>query len=57
MRLKAVKLGVHKPQWSPVMKTGNTSLDLSERDKMSEPQWSPVMKTGNTVRLDHVEDP
>ena len=37
-----------EPQWSPVMKTGNTwivvTLDLSEY----APQWSPVMKTGNT---------
>ena len=40
---------IHEPpQWSPVMKTGNTiprrQADLLPR----EPQWSPVMKTGNT---------
>ena len=37
-----------RPQWSPVMKTGNTragtGLALTEKG----PQWSPVMKTGNT---------
>ena len=41
-----------EPQWSPVMKTGNTcpsSLPLAATD---EPQWSPVMKTGNTWRTD-----
>ena len=39
---------VTKPQWSPVMKTGNTS-DVTMRPLITVmPQWSPVMKTGNT---------
>ena len=36
------------PQWSPVMKTGNTSEPLHCGVRVSEPQWSPVMKTGNS---------
>ena len=36
------------PQWSPVMKTGNTSVSSSSGDQTVSPQWSPVMKTGNT---------
>ena len=36
------------PQWSPVMKTGNTTLDIMKDYRMMTPQWSPVMKTGNT---------
>ena len=39
------------PQWSPVMKTGNTALEHTHGGKLTEPQWSPVMKTGNTARL------
>ena len=36
------------PQWSPVMKTGNTGgADVLIGGTM-QPQWSPVMKTGNT---------
>ena len=38
------------PQWSPVMKTGNTPLGTHVTLKGVEPQWSPVMKTGNTLR-------
>ena len=38
------------PQWSPVMKTGNTSGSASAESLRNEkPQWSPVMKTGNTT--------
>ena len=37
------------PQWSPVMKTGNTKLARKLDEVISRPQWSPVMKTGNTV--------
>ena len=37
-----------KPQWSPVMKTGNTTTSTSSAGSRSPPQWSPVMKTGNT---------
>ena len=40
-----------RPQWSPVMKTGNTSARLLMRKEEPWPQWSPVMKTGNTARL------
>ena len=36
------------PQWSPVMKTGNTGVSLWESQTTDVPQWSPVMKTGNT---------
>ena len=36
------------PQWSPVMKTGNTLRDLKRTGMGVTPQWSPVMKTGNT---------
>ena len=36
------------PQWSPVMKTGNTRDDMPDGVDVILPQWSPVMKTGNT---------
>ena len=36
------------PQWSPVMKTGNTDKALEAGQRLWVPQWSPVMKTGNT---------
>ena len=36
------------PQWSPVMKTGNTQGALNDLAESALPQWSPVMKTGNT---------
>ena len=39
---------VMKPQWSPVMKTGNTRAAQKLAKQWREPQWSPVMKTGNT---------
>ena len=39
------------PQWSPVMKTGNTIIRPKNVDILRMPQWSPVMKTGNTARL------
>ena len=39
----------HAPQWSPVMKTGNTRrTGTREHHGPVRPQWSPVMKTGNT---------
>ena len=37
------------PQWSPVMKTGNTAFLERARALRASPQWSPVMKTGNTA--------
>ena len=37
-----------EPQWSPVMKTGNTETPPSSFSTAVLPQWSPVMKTGNT---------
>ena len=37
-----------KPQWSPVMKTGNTNREDTTMITSAKPQWSPVMKTGNT---------
>ena len=37
------------PQWSPVMKTGNTNGAALNLLKYPKPQWSPVMKTGNTT--------
>ncbi len=37
------------PQWSPVMKTGNTAILPGTDRTISTPQWSPVMKTGNTT--------
>ena len=40
--------GAGLPQWSPVMKTGNTWRSTQRRSTGSSPQWSPVMKTGNT---------
>ena len=39
---------VSTPQWSPVMKTGNTWPALAGGVGDIDPQWSPVMKTGNT---------
>ena len=36
------------PQWSPVMKTGNTTPSPARASLSILPQWSPVMKTGNT---------
>ena len=36
------------PQWSPAMKTGNTSSTSASRPSPTSPQWSPAMKTGNT---------
>ena len=36
------------PQWSPVMKTGNTWATDTDKVTDAMPQWSPVMKTGNT---------
>ena len=36
------------PQWSPVMKTGNTMAASMILFYFAVPQWSPVMKTGNT---------
>ncbi len=36
------------PQWSPVMKTGNTNTVAAGIVNAYKPQWSPVMKTGNT---------
>ena len=36
------------PQWSPVMKTGNTWASCTGSSRWPWPQWSPVMKTGNT---------
>ena len=36
------------PQWSPVMKTGNTTPEREYVSVTARPQWSPVMKTGNT---------
>ena len=40
---------VATPQWSPVMKTGNTRSHSVGVAPVREPQWSPVMKTGNTI--------
>ena len=40
------------PQWSPVMKTGNTIELLFPDAKEIKPQWSPVMKTGNTCLME-----
>ena len=37
------------PQWSPVMKTGNTRESFGGGLHPQRPQWSPVMKTGNTT--------
>ena len=39
---------IELPQWSPVMKTGNTSMQWYTLLRVEPPQWSPVMKTGNT---------
>ena len=50
LRVELSRIG--KPQWSPVMKTGNTAARPSSSKKTGSPQWSPVMKTGNTNRED-----
>ena len=39
---------IETPQWSPVMKTGNTVDAATGGLILEPPQWSPVMKTGNT---------
>ena len=43
--------GTVRPQWSPVMKTGNTRSGFTVLGRGTVPQWSPVMKTGNTSAL------
>ena len=43
-----IDLGGGRPQWSPVMKTGNTPPPTPTFRCRGAPQWSPVMKTGNT---------
>ena len=48
VRSAAARLGDLLPQWSPVMKTGNTRQLGGVREQLLLPQWSPVMKTGNT---------
>ena len=45
------------PQWSPVMKTGNTCWLRPICLAVEMPQWSPVMKTGNTGRRGHPDRP
>ena len=46
---RGATLVAHKtPQWSPVMKTGNTPEAPPHGRLPEPPQWSPVMKTGNT---------
>ena len=45
---KKVRLRTYEPQWSPVMKTGNTIRLYEPGSEDGKPQWSPVMKTGNT---------
>ena len=40
---------ISTPQWSPVMKTGNTVCPFDHMGAGTMPQWSPVMKTGNTT--------
>ena len=40
---------ITEPQWSPVMKTGNTLYGDALEPECWPPQWSPVMKTGNTA--------
>ena len=48
-QLTATELSINDtPQWSPVMKTGNTSECKKRLNDTIRPQWSPVMKTGNT---------
>ena len=37
-----------RPQWSPAMKTGNTTARAVHSAPAAVPQWSPAMKTGNT---------
>ncbi len=44
------------PQWSPVMKTGNTRNRCHLFPGGRRPQWSPVMKTGNTANPRRVGD-
>ena len=43
------------PQWSPVMKTGNTRHWSIDGVHCDQPQWSPVMKTGNTRLAKEIE--
>ena len=43
-----IRIARVRPQWSPVMKTGNTSVSSQRSISERKPQWSPVMKTGNT---------
>ncbi len=38
----------HKPQWSPVLKTGKTINENNIVFNGYMPQWSPVLKTGKT---------
>ena len=45
-----IRIARVRPQWSPVMKTGNTYYHRHQEDTMARPQWSPVMKTGNTMQ-------
>ena len=45
------------PQWSPVMKTGNTWGSICMLIHTVTPQWSPVMKTGNTRSHDSSQEP
>ena len=46
--IRDMSLPYSSPQWSPVMKTGNTSDNNRPKVEAVAPQWSPVMKTGNT---------
>ena len=41
-----------KPQWSPVVTTGTTSVAHMTAARSVLPQWSPVVTTGTTQRLD-----
>ena len=43
-----IRIARVRPQWSPVMKTGNTPRTIAIVNGKGGPQWSPVMKTGNT---------
>ncbi len=49
--------GTVRPQWSPVMKTGNTRSGFTVLGRGTVPQWSPVMKTGNTPHTSHRPPP
>ena len=48
--LRGITDAYRVPQWSPVMKTGNTPPTGVTPSPVDWPQWSPVMKTGNTQR-------